>query len=316
MTLPSGQPEFQFYSYITAEFEVWNPSTQSWDCDGNDTFAIANIYWPISPISFGNIRGAPLLMPEGVSSSELTNLFDTFSKVYDIISYSPGHVLLRNSTLNRELNFYFDESSGRVTMMYGWANQPVPGSEWSYLSYYPKFYQSLTPGTNSFTASTHFPSSITVSIKLEALDWGIAYVGNFFPFNPVNASIPEGEPIAFFDQLFTNYSLLTGNMTLTVSLPSSIDLASVVFLFYAYNMSGTNEWDSAPPEFYLYSVRYNYETNSIMIEMPAWSMGVISAMAYISEEFPPEIPSYDIFLISLLLVMISAIIIKSKRKRL
>jgi hypothetical protein len=316
MTLPSGQPEYQFYSYITAIYEIWNPNTQSWDYDGEGIFAIANTYWPISPISFGNVRGAPLLMPEGTSSSELTNLFDMFGQVYDSITYSSGYVLLRNSTLDRELNFYFDETSGRVSMMYGWANQPVPGSEWTYLSYYPKFYQALTPGTNFFTASTHFPSGLSIQIELEALDWGSAYISNYFPFNPVNVSLPEGEPIAFFDQLFTNYSLINGNINMTVTLPSSIDLASVVFLFYAYNMSGTNEWDSAPPEFYNQSVSYNYAANSIIIEMPAWPMGIVSAMAYISEDFPPEIPGYDLFLISLMLVVISTVLIKIKKKKL
>ncbi|MFW9820441.1 MAG: hypothetical protein ACFFE5_12590 [Candidatus Thorarchaeota archaeon] len=316
MTLPLGQPEYQFYSYLTAVFEVWNPHNQSWDYDGIDIFAIANIYWPISPISFGNIRGAPLLMPEGTSSSELTNLFDMFSKVYDVISYNPGYVLMRNTTLDRELHFYFDETSGRVTMMDGWANQPVPGSEWSYLSYYPKFYQALTPGTNSFTMSSHFPSDITVNIELETLDWGAALVSNYFPINPVNVSLPQGQPFAYFDMLFTNYSLINGNVTMTITVSPSIDLASVLFFFYAYNLSGTNEWDAAPPEFYTQSVSYDYATNSIKIKMPAWQMGIISAMAYFSEEFPPEIPGYDLFLISLMIIMISAVIIKVKRKKL
>jgi hypothetical protein len=222
---------------------------------------------------------------------------------------------MRNTTLDRELDFYFDETSGRVTMMEGWANQPVPGSEWSYLSYYPKFYQALTLGTNVFTMSSHFPSDITVSVELETSDWGAALISNYFPANPVNVSLPQGQPFAYFDMLFTNYSLINGNITMTITVSPAIDLATVLFFFYAYNMSGTNEWDAAPLEFYNNSVTYNYATNSIIIEMPAWQMGIISAMAYFSEEFPPEIPGYDIFLISMMIIVVSAFIIKHKRRK-
>ena len=57
-------------------------------------------------------------------------------------------------------------------------------------------------------------------------------------------------------------------------------------------------------------------TNSITIETPPFPMGVILAMAYISLELPPEIPGYDLFLISILVIVISAIAIKIKRKKL
>ncbi|MHA1932654.1 MAG: hypothetical protein ACW96X_08960, partial [Promethearchaeota archaeon] len=123
MTLPSGQPDLQFYSYIDAEFEEWDSTTQSWVYDTIAILAIANIYWPISPISFGNTYGPPIIMPEGSTSSELTGIFDMYSGVYDEITYNPGHIVMRNNTLDRELNLHFEESSGRITMMEGWINQ-------------------------------------------------------------------------------------------------------------------------------------------------------------------------------------------------
>ena len=61
--------------------------------------------------------------------------------------------------------------------------------------------------------------------------------------NPVDEPLPLGTAFAFFDQLTTNYSLISGNITMTIILPSTIDLTSVGFLFYAYNMSGTEQWD-------------------------------------------------------------------------
>jgi hypothetical protein len=224
---------------------------------------------------------------------------------------------MRNSTIDREIHYYYDEPSGIVTMMHGWGSLPGSFSGWHYISYYPKFYQALTSGFNSFSMSTHFPTGLNVNIELTTTDTGASYIANFFPMNPVNVSLPLGVPFAYFDQLITNYSLISGNITMTITLPPSIILSSVVFLFYAYNMSGTNQWDAAPNEFYRYSVTYNYIANSITIEMPAdaFANGIISAMAYISEEFPAEIPGYDLFLISLFIVIVSSITIKIRRKK-
>jgi len=315
LVLPSDQPEYQFFSYIVASLEIWNPSTESWTYFDETIIAIANIYWPVSPLIF-EVGGPPIIIPEGTTSSDLTDFFVMWSSVYDDITSNPGHIVLRNTTLNRELHFYFDEISGRMTMMYGWTKMPFPGSEWSYMSVYPKFYQALHSGTNTFTVSSYFPSGITVTIEMDVIGSDSAYISTFFPMNPVDEPLPLGTYFAFFDQLLINYSSIIGNVTMTITLPSSIDLSSVVFLFYAYNMSGTEEWDPAPPEFYLTSVTYNFATNSIIIEMPTFPFGLISAMGYIdTEDLPPEIPGFNIFLISLMIVVISGIVIKKLHKK-
>lgn len=315
LILPSGQPEYQFFSYILASFEKWIPTLNNWIFYDTSIIAIANIYWPVSPLIFEVGRPA-LLVPEGTSGLELADFFNMFSPAYDAITYNPGHIILRNSTLNKELHFYFDEPSGRITMMHGWSKAPIPGSEWTYMSIYPKFYQALAPGLNTFTLSTHFPTGTTIDVEVNLTGSGAAFISNFFPMNPVNVSLPEGTAFGFIDQLFTNSLLIDGNLTMTITLPPTIDLSSVAFVFYAYNMNGTNEWDAAPPEFYADYVTYNYVTNSITIETPPFPMGVILAMAYISLELPPEIPGYDLFLISILVIVISAIAIKIKRKKL
>ncbi|MFX0042268.1 MAG: hypothetical protein ACFE8L_05095, partial [Candidatus Hodarchaeota archaeon] len=180
MTLPSGQPEYQFFSYLVASYEGWNPLTQSWDYGGTNMFAIANIYWPISPTIF-EIPIMPILMPEDTSVSELINIFDIFDPVYDIITYNTGHVSLRNSALDRTLDFYFDEASGRMTMMDGWGNIPGPGSDWNYMSIYPKFYRQLSTGSNSFTMSSDFITDMTVTVNLNVSIGGPApeYIYNF-----------------------------------------------------------------------------------------------------------------------------------------
>ncbi|MBY8992766.1 MAG: hypothetical protein KGD58_18630 [Candidatus Lokiarchaeota archaeon] len=116
---------------------------------------------------------------------------------------------------------------------------------------------------------------------------------------------------------FANHSLISGNITLTIHIPTSIDLTRVLFFFYAFNMSGTEEWDAAPPEFYLDSVTYNFVQNTITITMPPWDRGVISAMAFIDldAEPPVEIPGYNIFFLSLMMIIVSGLVIKKVRKK-
>ncbi|MFX1316401.1 MAG: hypothetical protein ACFE9T_11095 [Promethearchaeota archaeon] len=280
VTLPSGQPEYQFFSYLLASLEEWDPSTESWDFDTVRPFAIANIYWPISPLSFE--FGPPLIMPEGTTSSELTDIFDMFGSIYDDITYGSGYVILRNSTLDRSLNFYFDEVTGRTTMMYGWGNVPGPGSEWQYMSYYPKFYEAFGPGTHSFQLDSDFITDITVDVAFNVTIGGpgIEYIYNFLSMNPINVSVPKGTALAYFDQLIVNYGLITSNLTMTITFPSSIDLLENDIFFFAFNMSGTEEWNEAPPEFYD-EIIYNYVTNSLTLETPVWGpMGVMSAISY------------------------------------
>jgi len=280
LPIPSGQPELQFYSVVYAEIEEWDPVTETWVFEDTTALAVSNIYWPISPLQFD--FGPPILMPENTASSDLSDLFDIYGSIYDEITYTTGHVLLRNNTLDRELNFYFDEASGRVTMMYGWIKQPFGMSEWSYISIYPKFYQALPPGLNLVAMNTDLDIGMTISLNINVAVGGpgAEFIYNFLPFNPTNVTLPVGTELAFFDQLFVNYGLITGNITMTITLPLSIDLSVIAVHFFAFNMSGTETWDEAPPDFYS-TIIYNYETNSFTLETPAWGpLGVISAMSY------------------------------------
>jgi len=317
MTLPSGQPENQFFSCIYVVMERYDSMTDTWMSDGDTLLAIANIYWPISPLQFS--FGPPAIMPMGTSSSELSDLFDAYSSVFDVMTYSPGHVLLRNTTLDREMHMYFDEATGRINMMYGWIKQPMPGEDWGYLSIYPKFYEALPPGSNSFTMSTDFPTGVTVDVEVEVAIGtpGTAFIYNQFSMNPVNVSVPNGTVSTYFDLLFENHLLIVGNITMTIHLPTTIDLTNVIFFFYAFNMSGTEEWDSPPPDFYLNQVTYNFVQNTITIIMEPFDRGVISAMAFIDleAEAPVEIPGYNIFFLSMMILIVSGLVIRKVRKK-
>ncbi|MFW9942464.1 MAG: hypothetical protein ACFFFT_15605, partial [Candidatus Thorarchaeota archaeon] len=233
ISLPSGQPEYQFFSYLVAEEYEWDAYTNSWDYDGEEPFAIANTYWPISPLQFE--FGPPVLMPMGTASTDLSNLFDVYSVNYDVVDYNPGHVLMRNTPLDREFNFYFNEITGRLEMMYGWMKQPVPFEPWTYMSIYPKYYEDLPAGTHHLDLTTQFPTGITVSMDIDVSPGGpgAGFIYNYFPMNPVNVSVPEGTPLVFFDQLLINWSLISGNITTTVTLPTSIDVDDINIYLYA-----------------------------------------------------------------------------------
>ena len=135
--------------------------------------------------------------------------------------------------------------------------------------------------------------------------------------NPVNVTVPNGTVSTYFDMLFTNDSLISGNITLTIHIPTSIDLTRVLFFFYAFNMSGTEEWDAAPPEFYVESVTYNFVQNIITIIMPPWDRGVVSAMAFfdLDAEPPVEIPGYNIFFLSMMILIVSGLVIRKVRRK-
>lgn len=316
LTVPSEQPELQFFSYLEAEFELWDITTESWVWDDYGIIAIANIYWPISPLIF-EAGGPPILMPENTEGSDLENLFDMFSPVYDDITYSTDYVMLRNSTLNRALTFNFDPTSGRIIMMHGWMNTPIPGSEWTYASMYPKFNEALSTGINQFTLQSDFMLDITVDIELNVSIGGPTpqYIYSVIPFNPVNITLPNGTALVFFDQLITNYGLIDGNITFTITFPSSIDLSQTKLFFFAFNMSGTNQWDSPPPEFYD-AIIYDYGSNSIIFEVEPWGPnGMISAFAYIDLSQVPGIPGYEpIFIFGFIIVAILSIITITRKR--
>ena len=304
MPMPPGQPEFQFFSYLEGEYEIWEPSTESWSAEGSNIFAIANIFWPISPLIF-DVGGPPLLVPESTEGSDMNNLFEMFSPVYDDISYTTDTVILHNSTEDKTLYYHFDTATGRNIMMHGWATIPIPGAEWNFISIYTKKVETLSTGHNQFTLQSDFTLDISVSLDFDVHVGGPLpqYIYSVIPFDPVNVTLPNGTALIFFDQLITNYEQIDGNLTFTIVFPSTIDLSHTKLFFFAYNTSGTEEWNSPPPDFYD-NIVYNYTANSITLISPPWGPGgMISAFAYIDLSQIPGIPGYE----PLILLIISAI---------
>lgn len=299
VTVPTaGQPELQFFSYLEAYFEVWDTSTESWYFMGSDIICIANIYWPISPLVF-EAGGPPLLVPVNTVASDMDDFFVMFDSIYDEITISTSDtIILHNSTEDKTLYYHFDVPTGRVIMMHGWARAPVPGSEWTFISSYTKKVETLSTGSNVFALESDFSLDISVVVEMDVLAGPTSeYIYSVLPFNPVNISLPNGTALVFFDQLITNYGQIDGNITFTIVFPSTVDLRQTELFFFAYNVSGLEQWNLAPPEF-LDKIVYDYDANSITFEVEAWGpKGMISAFAYIDTSQVSEIPGYEPILV-------------------
>jgi hypothetical protein len=183
-------------------------------------------------------------------------------------------------------------------MMHGWVKAPGPGSEWNFISSYTKKVETLSTGSNSFSLESDFSIDISVSVEMDVLAGPTAeYIYSVIPFNPVNITLPNGTALIFFDQLITNYGQIDGNLTFTIVFPSTIDLSQTELFFFAYNVSGSEEWNIAPPEFYD-DIVYDFVANSITFPTEAWGPhGVISAFAYIDTSQVSQIPGYEPILV-------------------
>lgn len=311
-TIPIGQPELQFFSALVANFEIWNATSESWEFDENHgILGAANIYWPLSPVALGMSYGFPMAYPVGVTAIDFSDLFDFYGSIYDLISYGTNYITLVNTTLNRQLEFHFDSNSGLLTYLGGWVNQPGGDpTDWSYTSVYPLNYENLTLGVSSVDYDSNFISNIDITFDFNVSSTPFEYLYAMFPFNPVNVSLPNGTALCFIDQITTHPSYLSGNITMTIRLPSSINLATTEVYLFAWNVTGFSTWEMAPPDAYEIDVL----TNSIIISFPPFSSdSLIFALSYKAP--PPEtpgIPGYDPFLLTLGLTLITILIARAK----
>jgi len=306
-TLPPGQPELQFFMEVYGRFDYWDYNTETWFIGSEYFLSASNEYWPIAPYTF--TMGMPIIMPKGTVATDFQLLFDMIGAQYDYIDYSTNHITMRNTTANREIHFYFDGAEGRTLYMGGW-NYMM--GQWIHMSVYPEIARALTNGSNTFTLQSDFPVDTSISINLNTNATGSDCIYAVLPYNPIAYPLPKGEELLYLDMKITDTSVVDGNITLTFTLPSTIDLDIVDIYFWAWNISGLSQWEEPPPEFV--KITYNYNTNSITFEYPIPSpYAIISAISY-DLGLPPEIPGYDFFLISLLIIIVSAVLIRKRRK--
>ena len=304
-----GQPEFQFFKAVIAEFEEFDQVTGTWQNMGDDLFLEANKFWPISPYAmFGGVS-PPLFIPLGFTGEDFENLLVLLSSVFDEMTFNEDHVLLRNSTLGREYDTYVDIASGRITFMGGWMNMPGgDNTTWNYMNIYPMYNATLHSGTNEISIPNDAISEIVVSnIEINTNNTGVELVNAILGYNPTNTSITNGTVLYYNDLLITN---TTGLDTLTfyIKFADSFDLDAYNLTFWAWNMSGNNEWEAAPPSATDMFI-YDYVDNSLTIIFPigggSGSVSITMAVSYIS--ILPDIPPEETILVLLFLIILGSI---------
>ncbi|MFX0028003.1 MAG: hypothetical protein ACFE8B_02245 [Candidatus Hermodarchaeota archaeon] len=315
--IPTGQPKYQFFTEVYANFSVWMKDTETWfDPGGTWEFSAANEYWPIAPYHMmGNM---PYLLPEGTVANDLQNLFNILSMWYDDITYNPGHVIMRNTTASKEFHFYFDETTGRMTYLGG---ENYAMNEWWPMAVYPEFIQNLNTGANTFVLSDNFDMDPTLTVDIDITgSTEPDFIYAVLPHNPIGIPLPNGTALLYLDHKITDHSAVVGNVTMTLQFPSSIQISENFIYLYAFNVSGTGEWDLAPPEYYLYGVTYDLANNRMTFQIQiAGPYMYISAVSY--EELPPDgdgtppIPGYDLLILSLAIITVSALLIKKMYKK-
>ena len=320
-TIP-GQPELQFFKAIIAEFEEFDEDTGMWDNLGDDLFLEANIYWPISPYAmFGGVA-PPLFVPLGFTGDDFENLLALLGGMFDIMTFAEDHVLLRNSTNGKEYDTYLDTTSGRITFMGGWMNM-LGGDDttWNYMSIYPMVNETLHSGTNSITIPNDVISEITVShIDIITNNTNAEIVNAILDNNPVNTSITNGTVLYYNDLLITNSTGLE-NITFYIKFDNSFDLDNYNLTFWAWNMSGNNDWEAVPPEASDMFV-YDYTDNSLTIIFPVGGgsdpVSIIMAVSFIYTgpgEVDELIPGFPLLMtLGFLAVSTVALIIIQQKK--
>jgi len=218
---------------------------------------------------FVNFRDYCILADEwlksgGTLTTDLQVIYDRVPLSYDDITYNPGHIILKNTTASKELNMYFDETTGRLKFLGG--ENYVMG-DWMYLSVYPEINKNLNTGSNTFVLSDNFNLEPTVTVDIDVTVGGGTsdFIYALLPHNPLDIPLPNGTSLLYMEQKLTDHSVIQGNITMTIQFPSSIQLDENFIYLYAWNLSGSEDWDLAPESFYDHSVTYDLVNNRIIM---------------------------------------------------
>ncbi|MHA2254352.1 MAG: hypothetical protein ACXAD7_28675, partial [Candidatus Kariarchaeaceae archaeon] len=283
MPLPVGQPELQFFSAVFGIIHHWDRMMEMWFLDSGPLgptgappppiirpIAAANKYWAIAPQMLSH--GPPILVPNGTTGydPEFQILFDAMGNMYDEIGYGLDWAYLRNTTANTHMQYNFSANTGTTTMIRGWMynyDDYFGYYTWNFFSTYLENSVFLAPGLNLIPLQSLFVSDLSITAEITVSGPGAEFIYALNSLNPVPDDLPLGTALGYLDLKITNYTLLTANMTLIITFPSTVDLSTYYPYFWAWNMDGMNNWNGAPQEFYD-AIIYDYTTNSVEFEIP------------------------------------------------
>ncbi|KKM73333.1 hypothetical protein LCGC14_1411490, partial [marine sediment metagenome] len=217
-------------------------------------------------------EGPPILLPNGTTGfdPEFQNLFDLMGNMFDDISYGLDWAVLKNTTINKRMQYNFSATTGVTTYIGGWTynyNEYYGHYSWDYFSDYLETSVDLFPTLNTIDLQSLWILDILITAEISVSAPGAKFIYALNAINPVNVPLPMGDELCYLDLKITDHSLLTANITFDVTIPSYIDLSTKYLYFYAWNMGNSLGWSGAPQEFYD-SISYDYTANSLTFEIP------------------------------------------------
>ena len=209
------------------------------------------------------------------------------------------------------MQYNFSATTGMTTMIRGWMynfDDFFGYYTWNYFSAYLETSVFLDPGLNIIDLESLFNTDLEITAEIIVSGSGAEFIYALNSFNPVDEDIPMGDTLGYLDLKITNHSLLTENITLIITFPTSVDLSIYYTYFWGWNMDGTNQWNGAPQEFYDACI-YDYTDNSLTIIFPVGGssgpLSITMAVSYILAS-PELIPGFPL-LMTLGFLMVSTI---------
>ncbi|MHA2288738.1 MAG: Loki-CTERM sorting domain-containing protein, partial [Promethearchaeota archaeon] len=197
----------------------------------------------------------------------------------------------------------------------------MPGgsdSSWMYMTIYPMFNKTLPSGTTSVSVPNDAVNEIAISdIEIITDNDGIELVNAILDYNPINTSITNGTVLYYNDLLITNTTGLD-NLTFYLKFDGTFLLLNYNLTFWAWNMSGNNEWEAAPPSATDMFI-YDYADNSLTIIFPigggSGPISIIMAVSYVYTGPDEAIPGFPFLMtfVFLSVGLIALILIHQKK---
>jgi hypothetical protein len=312
----------EIFSEIYADLYYWDMMNEAWFLkDTSVLVAAANNYWPFAPYYMGmeNTEGPPLLYPMGTTGFDFEPLFFMFEEI--ILEYDKTEAYNYSSG---EFDITFlDVASGIPLFTLGHMNMPGNIGP-DFYSFYHKIKAPLITGNNALILQADLIPGFAFRADITAISGGVDFLFAILPASPVHEDIPNGNLLFYSDIMITDHSKVS-QITMTVTLPSSISVDSIDLILYAWGNATDyggmfGYWEAMPEEEMNNSIVYDVNTNSIRLTIEVNDpLAGVFAWAYVlsSEELPeelPEIPGYDLLIILGMLGLASGLIIFSRRR--
>jgi len=332
--VPDASPGVQAFSEIFGDLYFWNASGEEWLLRNSSILiTAANNYWPIAPYIIQGestrTEGPPPIVPMGTTGFDMAPAFMMFEGIFDEAEYYDDHIVMRNNTNDAEFKVFLNSTTGLILNMYGKMKLPGGDGDWQYITFYAVNVEPLVFGANILDIESSLVPELSyqgVIITTGATEFHYSFIIE----NPVDKPIPDGIRL-FYNWIMMPDHTVISSITITITLPSSIDIDEIDLYMYKWSnfteMGGEyGYWDLIPDSVFNEMITIDSDNNALIFQVTEFDGEISGLFAYafklsdIDEEDLPEdiaaleIPGYNLYFIITAIFVVSAIIIKRKRK--